>query len=95
MRCKHSLSVCRQFTVQQPENAALIAKTAMQSSRVMWEGEAPLKLRLTSLGDGSSVLSAANWHGFLDGKRAVRVLGYLATLYRSAQLCMLGLGFRV
>ena len=53
----------------------------------MWEGEAPLKLRLTSLGDGGSVLSVACWHGFLDGHRLMRVLSYLATLYRSPQLC--------
>ena len=53
----------------------------------MWEGEAPFKLRLTSLGDGGSVLSAACWHGFLDGHRLMRVLGYLASLYRSARLC--------
>ena len=56
----------------------------MQASQVLWEGEAPLKLRLTSLGDGGSVLSAAAWHGLLDGRSMMRVLGYLATLYRSA-----------
>ena len=90
LRCKHSLTVCRQFKAQQPENAALTAEITMQPKRVIWEGEAPLKLRLTSLGDGGSVLSATNWHGFLDGKRTMRVLEYLATLYRSAQLCGCG-----
>jgi len=67
---------------------------ASQAENVTSGAEAPLKLRLTQLGDGGSVLAASNWHGLLDGGRSVRVLIDLSSHYRFSCVRCQGRGGR-
>lgn len=53
----------------------------------MWQGQEPLfRLKLTHLGDGSSILASSLPHGIADGSRHATLLADLATAYRGEQV---------
>ena len=53
----------------------------------MWQGREPIfRLKLTHLGDGSSILASSLPHGIADGSRHAMLLADLATAYRGEQV---------
>ena len=53
----------------------------------MWQGQEPIfRLKLTHLGDGSSILASSLPHGIADGSRHAMLLADLATAYRGEQV---------
>ena len=62
----------------------------------MWQGREPIfRLKLTHLGDGSSILSSCLPHGIADGSRHAMLLADLATAYRGEQVRCFWLRFRM
>ena len=53
----------------------------------MWQGQEPIfRLKLTHLGDGSSILASSLPHGIADGSRHATLLADLATAYCGEQV---------
>ncbi|KAK9861905.1 hypothetical protein WJX84_000741 [Apatococcus fuscideae] len=57
----------------------------IQATEVVKGSEPLLKIRLTKMGDGSSVLSASVAHVLMDAGRATEMMAHLATIYRGEE----------
>lgn len=54
----------------------------MQATEVVKGREPLFKVRVTQMGDGSSVVSASFAHILADAGRATEIMTYLAAIYR-------------